>query len=169
MPTFTQIGTAVTVGSGGAASINFTAIPSTYTDLVLKLSLRDNRAQDFNDFILKPNGSSTGFTSRAVIGNGTSASSASYTSGLAGVIDSNTATSSTFANLEIYIPNYAGSQKKSASIDSVSEKNATYAESWLIAYLWDNTSAITSLTLVPSASASFVQYSTAYLYGVSNA
>lgn len=164
--TFTKIAS-VEVGAGGQASIDFTTIPSTYTDLVLKLSLRDNRAQDFNDFSLKPNGSTSGFTSRAVIGNGTSASSGSYTTGLAGVVDSNTATSSTFANIEIYIPNYAGSAQKSASIDSVSEKNATYAESWLIAYLWANTAAITSLSLVPNASASFVQYSTATLYGIS--
>ena len=165
--TFIKIAS-VTVGAGGAATIDFSSIPSTYTDLSLQLSLRDNRAQDFNDFILKPNGSTSGFTSRAVIGNGTSASSASYTTGLAGVEDSATATASTFANISIYIPNYAGSNQKSASIDSVSEKNATYAEAWLIAYLWANTAAITSLSLVPSASASFVQYSTATLYGIKN-
>jgi hypothetical protein len=34
MATFTQIGSAVVVGSGGAAAIDFTSIPSTYTDLL---------------------------------------------------------------------------------------------------------------------------------------
>ena len=39
MATFTKIASA-TVGSGGASSIEFTSIPSTYTDLVIKLSMR---------------------------------------------------------------------------------------------------------------------------------
>ena len=34
--TYVAIAT-VTVGSGGAASIDFTSIPATYTDLVVKL------------------------------------------------------------------------------------------------------------------------------------
>jgi len=34
----------VTVGSGGAANIEFTSIPQTYTDLVVVLSLRNNRS-----------------------------------------------------------------------------------------------------------------------------
>jgi hypothetical protein len=38
--TFTLIASS-TVGSGGAASIDFTSISSTYTDLVVKLSLRN--------------------------------------------------------------------------------------------------------------------------------
>jgi hypothetical protein len=33
-----------TVGSGGAASIDFTGIPQTYTDLFLVSSLRSNAA-----------------------------------------------------------------------------------------------------------------------------
>ena len=37
--TFTKIAS-VTVGSGGASSIDFTSIPSTYTDLCVKLSTR---------------------------------------------------------------------------------------------------------------------------------
>ena len=37
--TYTLI-SSVTVGSGGAANIEFTSIPSTYTDLLLKYYLR---------------------------------------------------------------------------------------------------------------------------------
>jgi hypothetical protein len=36
----------VEVGSGGAADIEFTSIPGTYTDLVLKLSARGTRSFD---------------------------------------------------------------------------------------------------------------------------
>jgi hypothetical protein len=34
----------VTIGSGGSSSINFIAIPQNYTDLILKLSARDDTA-----------------------------------------------------------------------------------------------------------------------------
>ena len=37
--TFTKIAS-VSVGSGGAATMSFTSIPSTYTDIVVKLSAR---------------------------------------------------------------------------------------------------------------------------------
>jgi hypothetical protein len=36
--TYTLIASSVTVGSGGAANIEFTSIPATYTDLVSALS-----------------------------------------------------------------------------------------------------------------------------------
>ena len=45
-----------TVGSGGAASISFSSIPSTYTDLLVKISTRDNTGS-FNDMLLTFNGS----------------------------------------------------------------------------------------------------------------
>jgi hypothetical protein len=75
-------------------------------------------------------------------------------------------TASSFSSGEIYIPNYAGSTNKSYSIDSVTEQNATGALAELIAGLWSQTAAITQITL---SSSNFQQYSTAYLYGVSNA
>ena len=173
MPTtFTQIGSAVTVGSGGAADITFSSIPSTYTDLVLKLSLRDASTATRSVARLTFNGSSSGYSSRAVFGyNGTSTLSDvggstyidwTYT-------DGNGATASTFANNEIYIPNYAGSQYKSVSIDFTAENNSSSLNILgLAAGLWSNSAAITSITLTPSTP-NFLQYSTAYLYGVSNA
>ena len=78
-------------------------------------------------------------------------------------------TASTFANGEIYIPNYAGSTYKSLSADSVTETNATGAVRAFHATLWSNTAAINQITLTPDAGGNFVQYSTAYLYGVKNA
>jgi hypothetical protein len=78
------------------------------------------------------------------------------------------ATASTFNNADLYIPNYAGSNNKSFSIDSVSENNGTAAVASLFAGLWSQTAAITSITLT-SRNGNFDQYSTAYLYGVNNA
>ncbi len=163
--TYTLI-SSVTVGAGGASTIDFTSIPATYTDLLLKVSGRGDRSgATFDGIYIKFNGSATA-TARYLEGNGASASSGT-TSNFAGVIDAATATSSTFSNIEVYIPNYAGSNNKSYSSDSVHETNATTAYADLTAGLWSNTSAINQITLNANAG-NFVQYSTAYLYGIKN-
>jgi hypothetical protein len=156
-----------TVGSGGAANIEFTSIPSTFTDLVLMASTRGTNAQVGNDINMSLNGSTTSFTYRYLFGDGSSASSASGTSGYIATGNGNGSTASTFGTLTIYIPNYAGSTNKSSSIDSVGENNATAGYGMLMANLWSNTSAITSIRI--TGISNFAQYSTAYLYGVKNA
>ena len=150
----------VTVGSGGTASIDFTSIPATFTDLCVKLSALGNQTEGM---YLQFNGSTTGFTGKYLIGDGSTASSGS----LARYAGSLKNLANTPNNTEIYIPNYAGSANKSFSVDNVQEDNTTLAYQNLIAGLWSNTAAITSIKI--EAASSFRQYSTAYLYGVKNA
>jgi hypothetical protein len=50
MATYTLINS-VTVGSGGAASMEFTSIPSTYTDLVVKISGRSDNTGSFANYL----------------------------------------------------------------------------------------------------------------------
>jgi hypothetical protein len=167
--TFTKIAS-VSVGLLGASSIDFTSIPSTYTDLCVKLSSRTTRATNPEDEVyIRFNSSSSGYSSRSVFGTGAAVSS---NTGGTGQINrtwttANGATSSTFGSMEIYIPNYAGSTNKSVLIDSVSENNGTTAYAVLTAGLWSNSAAITSITLLPEVGPNFVQYSTATLYGIS--
>jgi hypothetical protein len=176
--TFVALAT-VTVGSGGAANIEFTSIPATYTDLLVKFSVRTDYASNRDYVSYRLNGSSSNYSIRwlATFDNASpssgNASSQSY--GGLNVTSSATATSNTFGNGEIYIPNYTGSTNKSISLDSVAENNSStlYALS-LSAGLWSDTSAITSISLYPGGGAAygtsgnFVQYSTATLYGIKN-
>jgi hypothetical protein len=160
-----------TVGSGGVSSIDFTSIPSTYTDLCLKVSLRTNRV-DINDGVrVKINNSTTTYTQRALYGNGTSASSYTDTLPLENGAGANasTSTASTFSNTEWYFPNYAGSNYKSVSSDGVVENNATGGIQNMVANLWSTVTAISSLIIIPGYGTTILQYSTAYLYGVKNA
>jgi hypothetical protein len=160
----------VTVGAGGAASIDFTNIPQTFTDLVVKLSGRSARsAQQADNLFITLNASGTGYTYRNLSGTGTAAGSANYASRYVSLaLTAAGSTASTFSNIEIYIPNYASTtQNKSISTDAVSENNASNAQMDMNATLWANTAAITSLTLVPEVS-TFVQHSTATLYGIKN-
>ena len=154
----------VTVGSGGASSIDFTSIPQTYTDLVLKVSSRMTNGSNNDLIYLTLNSSTSSFTTRWLYGSGSGTSSATDAR-LLGWTSNYNDTANTFGNAEVYIPNYTGSNYKSVSWDGVGENNATAAEASLSAQLWSNTAAITSVSLVPGAG-TFVQYSTAYLYGV---
>ena len=169
MPTYTQIGTAVTVGSGGAASMDFTSIPATYTDLVLVTSIRQTNASPFSTVQLTINSSTSTFTNRILEADTAgSAGSSTTPARYVGYLNASTSTASTFASTSIYFPNYAGSNNKSYSIDYASETNATSSYLGFVAGLWSTSSAITAISLVPSTG-NFSQYSTAYLYGVSNA
>jgi hypothetical protein len=104
-----------------------------------------------------------------LVGNGSAASSSGDSGYIdAGVISSGNATASTFGNFEIYLPNYAGSNNKSVSSDSVAENNATEAYTNLRALLWSSTAAINAIKFTLGAG-NFAQYSTATLYGISNA
>ena len=145
--------------------MDFTSIPATYTDLCVKVSVRTNSTGAGNGFNISLNGSSSSFTRRVVYGTGSSALGASASDNAIGQVDGNTETASTFSSTDIYIPNYAGSTNKSMSSDTVMENNATQAYAVLTAALWSNTAAITSIALTPAVG-SYVQYSTATLYGI---
>jgi hypothetical protein len=159
-----------TVGSGGAASIDFTSIPSTYTDLAVYISARGSAAAARGYVLASINGVTTNRSWRWLVGYDSSlVASASSTNDTFGSLPCDTATASTFGNIFAYFPNYAGSNNKSFSVDSAAENNSSSAwMDFLLAGLWSSSSAISSLSFYPD-SGTFKQYSTAYLYGVKNA
>jgi hypothetical protein len=172
MATYIQIGSTVTVGAIGATSIDFTSIPATYTDLVIKLTARStDPTLSYSNLNMQFNGD-TASNYKSILAYGTGSGVGSDNAG--GAINSirffyatgSTATSNTFASTDIYISNYAGSTQKSCSLDSVTENNATSVLTGITAGLWTGTSAITSIKLY-GATYSFTQYSTATLYGIS--
>ena len=165
--TYVQIGSTVTVGAGGASSIDFTSIPQTYTDLLLVTSTRvQTLAYEGEGLVIRFNGATTNYTQKQLYGNGSTAASYSGTKIYAGRSTSNSATANTFSNNQCYIPNYSGATNKSLSTDGVNENNATAAGTDLEAGLWSSTAAITSISLLPDAASTILQYSTATLYGI---
>jgi hypothetical protein len=164
--TYTLLET-ITVGAAGASSVTFNSIPQTgYTDLVVKMSVRDNTGNIGNFLNISLNGSATSFTGRYLNGNGASASSGSGFPRLVIEYSGASSTANTFGNGEMYFPNYTSANFKSYSGDSVSENNATTAYADMSAGLWSNTAAITSITFTPNTG-QLVQYSTFSLYGIS--
>ena len=164
--TYTLIASS-TAGSGGVANIEFTSIPANYTDLQILCSLDSSIAAGADDIYIQFNGSTSNFSWKNALGTGSSAISQNGVNNQAGSIPAANVTANVFGNASLYIPNYAGSNYKSISSDSVVENNGTTGYQALYATLWSNTAAITSIKLLPS-SGTFLEYSTAYLYGIKN-
>jgi len=159
--------------SSSAASVTFSAIPSTYTDLVLWASHRVDVGVRVNDQLtlrFESSGANTNHSHTQLSGNGASAASSRVSSNYAITIDEGTvgpgATSNTFATSQFYIPSYTSSANKPVSIDNATETNATTA--WRIgsAGLWRNASAIS--TIIIANNGNFVAGSSFYLYGINN-
>lgn len=166
--TFTLIKT-YTLASA-AASFDFTSIPSTYTDLCLKISARSssgfvgNVVDSAIIYFNTDTSATTNYSARCLLGSGSAATSDTTKRG--GFVNGTSSTTSSFSNTEFYIPNYAGNNYKSVSIDGVQENNATAAYAGMEAWLWSNTAAINAITLKLESAGNFVTYSTASLYGI---
>lgn len=169
MATYSEIA-AVTVGAGGAASIAFNSIPASYTDLKLVISARSDESggsAQSTSYFLAINGSSTS-RSWVVFGayGGTTNYGSGGTSAKIGTIPGTAVTSNVFNTTDIYFSNYATSAYKPYSINTGTENNSTSNNDLgLFAGLYSSTSAISSFSIT-SGAGNFVQYSTAYLYGI---
>lgn len=171
MPTTCKLIAKNVLGSS-AASVTFSDIPGTYTDLLLVVSARTtfSAPSTFDEQLnLTLNASTSNFSSRILFGNGTTVASGTSTPRFAGHANNADSTANTFGNFEVYFPNYAGSTNKSWSGTSVFENNFSVAFIVATAGLWSNTAAITSIGLSGANSGNIVSGSSFYLYGITKA
>jgi hypothetical protein len=157
--------------TSSAASVTFSSIPSTYTDLVLRYSARNDDTTTI--LLVRFNGdTATNYSNTILRGSGSAASSLSYNTTRTSLfqqdgIEPSTMVANTFNNAEIYIPSYTVSQNKPMSSFTVTEDNSTTAYMSAIADLWRNTAAITSINL-SSNGGNIAAGSSFYLYGIKN-
>ena len=156
------------------ASVTFSSIVGTYTDLLLICSARTDRGNNGDALVLQFN-SDTGnnYSTRSLYGTGSAAVSTSWSS-VAGIYlvqatTANSDTASTFGSSETYIPNYAGATNKSVSHTGNSENNAATSYMSADAGLWSNTAAITALLLKPLNGTNLKSGSSFFLYGITKA
>jgi hypothetical protein len=172
---------AQTVGSGGAADITFSSIPQTYTDLRLYMSTRvTNNGEGSNppisrgEVTFNTNGTNYSIAMLYALPNqsptqnaavGANATRSFYFGASTSALASH---AGAFSSSNVYIQDYTSSKFKTYSIESVIETNSLSGELDITSGCWNNSAAITSIKVNPyDLTASFAQYSTMYLYGIS--
>lgn len=165
----------VTVGSGGAANVEFTSIAADWTHLQIRAICRDNRSGGNYDMYAQFN-SDTGsnYASHNLKGDGSSATAGASTSATKFTVlrDSLTTaniTANTFSGFVLDILDYKNTNKyKTVRTLGGFDANGSGVISFTSG-LWMNTSAITSIKIFPELANNFVQYSHFALYGIKGA
>lgn len=153
------------LSSSAAASIIFSSIPQTYTDLLLVVSHRNTGNEGQARIALNDDTGSNYPKIWLTINNG-SASFYSDSSNFPFWTPTSGTTANTFGLSEIYFPNYRSSSNKQMSVKSVIENNASTGIYYVLGSMgWNNTAAITKITL-SMAAFDYAQYSSATLYGI---
>lgn len=151
----------VTVGSGGQASMLFSTIPSGYKHLFLFVSARTNHTGVNDGFFVRLNQNTSNYVARRLYGDG-SATTTDTTGSVICAADG--ATASFFSSSQVIIPHYSGNKNKSFEVETLVPNNSSTALCSQLAVLWRDTSAVTSIALVPQVGSLFLQHSTATLY-----
>jgi hypothetical protein len=167
----------VTVGSGGAANIEFTSIPSTYTHLQIRGIGRNSQAATGGQSMYMQFNSDTGANySRHYLGAYQGEASAVWAGGAANesfivafLLPTNNLSSNIFAGGVIDILDYKDTNKykTTRSFGGYDMNGATTGYNYLNLNSgnWRSTNAITSIKLY-GASSDFMQYSQFALYGI---
>lgn len=166
--TFEQIGLTQTV-STAVASVAFTAIPASYTDLVVYISCRtSDGSYGSASLSLLVNGVSTDRIHYRLYAIGSSPGADTNTGATILVVpNTDNLTADAFGNTIMYLQNYAGNQFKSWRTRNAGANNSTSViETDLSSGRWASTAAITSLTFSVSTASNFMTYSTFSLYGI---
>lgn len=166
---FNSIAT-TTVGAGGASSITFTSIPSTYTHLQVRYTARGTIADVNTDVYCWINGDTTQskYARHYIRGNGTAASagvSSASTVAIAGTATGGNSSASMFGVGIIDILDYTNTNKYKTTRSLSGEDQNGSGNIWFFSNLFMDTSAVSSLTIVPQSNG-FAQYSSFALYGI---
>jgi len=163
----------VTVGSGGAANIQFTSIPSTFAHLQVRLLARSSYSQSEDSPGVRFN-SDTGsnYSFHYLLGNGSSTVAGgdpNRTSiNLIQHVAGNTALSNVFGSAVVDILDYSDTSKKTTLRSIGGRDNNGSGGSAIGSGLWNNTSAVTSILIYPAGVSgnNWLEHSTAALFGV---
>lgn len=158
-----------TLGSN-QATVTFSSISSSYTDLVIICSLTTDVAGAGIGLILNGD-TGTNYSVTRLQGRGTTAGSgrSSNTSLMAAVAFNTLGTSTTlpaFARINIF--SYAGSTHKTVLTESGNEQGSD-GEATRTVGLWRNTAAINSVQITPGSGVNFKTGSVFTLYGIARA
>ena len=161
---------AVTVPSGGAASITFSGIPQTYSHLQIRAMYRSSVVGSEDSVIMRFNGdTASNYSHHFLFGNGSTANAAATSSTsyiYPWAVPGSTFLSNSFGIQVIDILDYASVTKnKTTRTLAGYDDNSTGGRIALTSGAWYNTSAVTSVSIT-AGSANIAQHSSFALYGI---
>lgn len=158
----------VTVGAGGAGSIDFNSIPQTYTHLEVRLTVRGTTAANNDWMFFTLNNQATG-SSHYLSGNGAVMDVYNYVNSgqpLTMNMPCANATSGIFGAGIIRVLDYTNTSKNKTSLILSGHDRNGAGIVMLSSHLLSSTAAVTAISLKPWGLSSFAQYTVASLYGV---
>jgi hypothetical protein len=162
----------VTVGSGGAANVEFTGITADYTHLQLRGIFRQITS-GYDQLYMQIN-SDTGnnYAKHALYGDGstvTAAGNATQNHISLAALPGSSQTANVFGGSVIDILDYKNTNKNKTirSLAGVDANGSGYA--WFSSGLWQNTNAVTSIKIYSSSATNLAQYTQFALYGIKGA
>jgi hypothetical protein len=165
----------VQVGSGGAANITFSSIPSTYKHLQIRCLARTTYASGTDgDYLKMQFNSDTGsnYATHQISGDGSSASAAAFTSQTAMYPARAGATglsANIFGDLIIDVLDYSLTTKYKTMRNLGGYDANGSGIIRLVSGLWMNTNAVTSIKIEAGSGTGLEQYSSFALYGIKGA
>jgi hypothetical protein len=151
--------------ASNAAALNFQNIPTGYTDLLIKISMRYTVAATSYDLIASFDTQASIYSSTAFGSYSQRQTNATYI--LCGNSAAANATANTFSNVDFYISDYASSNFKTIVVDSVSENNASGTSLFLNACLYRSSAPLTKVYFGTAGGGDFVAGTTVTIYGIS--
>ena len=144
------------------ATVDFTVIPQTFTDLLVKVSAKSN-SSTWGDVVIRFNGGGGTYYNRRLYANagGVGTDGSEWTNFSA--VGNGTYQ---FSNIEYYIPDYASNRNKSWSVhNSNAQNHAIQGFQTVASGSWNGATAITSLQIT-DYNTTMQAGSTFYLYGI---
>jgi hypothetical protein len=156
--------TTVTVATGGSASISFSSIPQTYTDLMILISAKTTDA-NWSYIKIGFNGSTASFADKQLLSDSATSYSQSNNRFVSFVPGTNQGTS-VFGAANLYVPNYTSTTSKTYVAEGASPSNGLTGYPSSEGGIWSVSSAITSIELTMNVG-NYAEFSSASLYGIS--
>ena len=159
-----------TVGAGGASSVTFSSIPSTYQHLQIRFIARGTLADSNADVYcyLNSDTNQANYARQFLRGNGTAASvggSAASAIPIAGYISGSLSTASVYGAGVIDVLDYGNTNKYKTVRSLAGYDQNGQGSIYLFSNLYMQTTAISSINFVVQ-SGNFAQYSSFALYGI---
>jgi hypothetical protein len=160
-----------TVGAGGASTITFSSIPSTYTHLQIRYTARQDASAIGQVFFRVNSDTGGNYSSHLLYGDGGGVAAGSYTSdnySRTGLLGGTSLASNIFGVATIDILDYANTNKfkTTRTLSGIDANGSGYV--WYTSSNWRSTSAVTSLSFF-AEHGNFIQNTQFALYGIKGA